>query len=134
MNNQETPTLDEIILMYKDIYPPETIRTVHSYLRGRIDSLTPLVEINEIAPLITQAERENWEVGEGRIEVEKKSQNNKSTKKALEDCKIAWERLITGRGHLCRVCDSKIDRDRKQARPEATTCINCRLQKPIHVH
>jgi RNA polymerase-binding transcription factor DksA len=134
MSKEKLPTLKQVTLMYEGIYPRETIRAVYRFLRERIDILTPIVEANEKAPLITQEERDNWEKGEGRIEAEKKIINNKSTKDVLESCQIAWERLINGNAHLCRICGAKISKDRKQAQPQATTCISCRQQKPIYVH
>ena len=134
MSDQKFPTLKEVTLMYEGIYPRETIRAVYRSLRERIDSLTPIVEANGRAPLVTREDRENWEGNEGLAEAEKRVINNKSTKEALSDCKEAWERLINGKVHLCSLCDEKISKDRKQAQPQATTCVKCRQQKPIHVH
>ena len=134
MNDQKIPTLKEVTLMYKGIYPRETIRAVYRSLRERIDSLTPIVEANERAPLITKEDRDNWEGGGERLETERKIANNKNTKEAFESCQVAWERLIDGKAHLCRLCDERISKDRKQAQPQATTCVKCRQQKPIRVH
>ena len=55
---QGTPLLTEIIPKYEGVYPPETIEIVYGYLRSRINTLTPVVEANKQAPLITTAERE----------------------------------------------------------------------------
>jgi len=133
MDSQGTPLLTEIIPKYEGIYPPETIEVVYRDLRNRIDSLTPIVEANERAPLITTAEKENYERGEGAQAIEKKFQNNKATKQALNDCKVAWERLIDGTAHLCTVCGGKISKDRKQAVSAAGKCKECQEKKGLRV-
>ncbi len=133
MDSQGTPLLTEIIPKYEGIYPPETIEVVYRDLRNRIDSLTPIVEANERAPLITRAEKENYERGEGVNEIEKKFRNNKATKQALDDCKVAWERLIDGTVHLCTACGGKISKDRKQAMPAAGKCKECQEKKGLRV-
>jgi len=133
MDSQGTPLLTEIIPKYEGIYPPETIEVAYRYLRDRIDSLTPIVEANKRAPLITTAEKETYEKGEGVQAIEKKFQNNKATEQALDDCKVAWERLINGTAHLCTACGGKISKDRKQAVPVAGKCRECQEKKGLRV-
>jgi len=89
------------------------------------------VEVNKKAPLITRAERESYERGEGAREIAKRFQNNEATKKALDDCSAAWERLINGTAHLCTECGGKINKDRKQAVPQGSRCKEC--QEKIRV-
>ncbi len=133
MDSQGTPLLTEIIPKYEGIYPPETIEVVYRCLRDRIDSLTPIVEANERAPLITTAEKESYEKGERGQAIEKKFQNNKATKQALKDCKVAWERLIDGTVHLCTACGGEISKDRKQAMPAAGKCKEYQEKKGLRV-
>lgn len=134
MDSQGVPLLTEIIPKYEGIYPPETIEVVYRYLRDRIDSLTPIVKANAGAPLITAADRENYEKGDGEQEIVKKLQNNKATKQVLDDCEAAWERLINGTVHLCTVCNGKISEDRKQALPAASKCKECQEKKGLRVY
>ena len=133
MDNQGTPLLTEIIPKYEGIYPPETIEVVYRNLRDRIDNLTPIMEANKKAPLITTAERESCEKGEEAREIAKRFQNNKATEQALDDCKVAWERLINGTAHLCTACGGKISKDRKQAVPVAGKCRECQEKKGLRV-
>lgn len=132
MDSQRVSLLTEIIPKYKGIYPPETIEAVYGFLKVRIESLTPIVETNEKAPLITEAEKEDYEEGV-REEIERRFQKNGATKKTLDDCKAAWERLINGTAHLCTGCGFKINEDRKQAFPAAGKCKKCQEKTGLRV-
>lgn len=133
MNSQGTPLLTDVIPKYGGVYPPGTIEVVYRFLRDRIDSLTPIVEANKRAPLITAAERESCEKGEAAHEIAKRSQNNKATAEVLNDCRAAWERLINGTVHLCTVCGGKISEDRKQAVPATGRCKECQEKIGLRV-
>ncbi len=132
-DQQKIPPLTEILPKYEGIYPSETVEAAYLYLIGRIKSLTPIVEKNMGAPLISKAERESCEKGEEGYEIAKRAQNNKATKKALDDCKVAWQRLVDGIAHLCTECGGKIDKDRKQAVPAASKCMKCQEKKGLRV-
>ena len=133
MYNQGIPLLTDIIPKYAGIYPPGTIEVVYRFLRNRIDSLTPVVEANKLVPLITAAERDNYEKGEEADEIAKRSQNNKATEQVLNDCEVAWKRLINGTVHLCIVCGGKISEDRKQAVPATGRCKECQEKIGLRV-
>lgn len=134
MTESKIPLITEVVPLYKGIYPKETVQIVYPYLRNRIDSLTPIVTRNERAPLITATERASCERREEvQEEIERRSQNNKATVQTLNDCKVAWERLVNGTAHLCTECGGNIRRDRKQAVPAAGKCKECQEKKGLRI-
>lgn len=130
------PLLTEIIPKYKGIYSPQTIEIIYRYLKERLNTLGPIVRDNERQPLVTAKEREGWKNEEAKLlidQIAQRSNFNISTRRALEDCKEAWNRLINGKAHQCVSCGGTIDNDRKQARPDASRCKKCQEKKGLRV-
>ncbi len=47
----------------------------------------------------------------------------------LEDVKAALERIAKGTYGFCRYCNKEIDTRRLQARPESSSCVDCKKKK-----